>query len=230
MDFNSILIGSDDSARLVDYYTKIFGPPSMADGDYTGWLIGSGFVTIGPHSDVHGRNVAPGRLIWNIETSDVAGEFERLQATGAIVVAKPYAFEDAPGSLIATLADPDDNYFQLVSPMPLEPVTQAARSHDDPRAEITTPETRPMRTVSGTIDHPKYGWMASRAFEGPEGYRRGWTTEPYDGSYWVLWLQERDGQWQLVRDVGGLETVELAQAMAKDDEIAFPPSPEWNAL
>jgi predicted enzyme related to lactoylglutathione lyase len=117
MNFNSILIGSDDPQRLVEYYTKLFGEPTMSDGGYTGWLIGSGFFTVGPHSEVHGKNSTPGRLIWNIESTDVKGDFERLHAAGAIVVREPYEFEEAPGSSIATLADPDDNYFQLVSPM-----------------------------------------------------------------------------------------------------------------
>jgi predicted enzyme related to lactoylglutathione lyase len=121
VNFNSILIGSDDPQRLADYYTRLFGQPTMADGDYTGWLIGSGFVAIGPHREVHGKNDAPGRLIWNIETPDVRGEFERLKAAGAIVVREPYELEGAPGSAIATLADPDNNYFQLMSPMGARP-------------------------------------------------------------------------------------------------------------
>ncbi len=41
MDFNSILIGSEDPQRLVEYYTRLFGEPAMADGGYTGWLIGA---------------------------------------------------------------------------------------------------------------------------------------------------------------------------------------------
>jgi predicted enzyme related to lactoylglutathione lyase len=117
VNFNSILIGSDDPQRLVDYYTKLFGEPAMSDGGYTGWLLGSGFVTVGPHSEVTGRNDQPGRLIWNIETADVQGEFARMQAAGAIVVREPYGFEGYPDSWIATLADPDGNYFQLMTPM-----------------------------------------------------------------------------------------------------------------
>ena len=117
MNFNSILIGSADPKRLVDYYTKLFGEPGMADGAYTGWPLGSGFVTVGPHDEVTGKNAQPGRLIWNIETPDVKGEFDRMKAAGAIVVREPYSFEGYPDSLIATLADPDDNYFQLMSPM-----------------------------------------------------------------------------------------------------------------
>jgi predicted enzyme related to lactoylglutathione lyase len=117
VNFNSILIGSDDPQRLVDYYTKLFGEPAMSDGGYTGWLLGSGFVTVGPHSEVTGRNEQPGRLIWNVETPDVQGEFARMQGAGAIVVREPYGFEGYPDSWIATLADPDGNYFQLMTPM-----------------------------------------------------------------------------------------------------------------
>lgn len=118
MNFNSILIGSADPARLAEYYTKVLGAPAgFSDADFTGWQIGSGFITVGPHSEVSGRNQQPGRLIWNIETTDVRGEFDRMKAAGAIVVAEPYSFEGYPDSLIATLADPDDNYFQLMTPM-----------------------------------------------------------------------------------------------------------------
>ena len=117
MDFNSILVGSEDPQRLIAYYTKLFGAPTFTDAAYAGWQIGSGFLTIGPHSEVKGKSAHPGRLIWNIETRDVDGEFAKLKAAGAIVVAEPYGFEGFPDSRIATLADPDDNYFQLMTPM-----------------------------------------------------------------------------------------------------------------
>jgi predicted enzyme related to lactoylglutathione lyase len=118
MDFNGILIGSEDPGRLAEYYTRLFGEPGWSDGGYTGWLIGSGSVTVGPHSEVHGANPQPGRIIWNIETPDVRGEFSRLVAAGARVIAEPYTMDGmGEDAWIATLADPDDNYFQLMSPM-----------------------------------------------------------------------------------------------------------------
>ena len=117
MNFNSILIGSEDPQRLVDYYTKLFGTPGFSEGGYTGWQLGGGWITIGPHDQVHGKNAHPGRLIWNIESADVRGEFERFKAAGATVVAEPYGPEGMENGLIATFADPDDNYFQLTSPM-----------------------------------------------------------------------------------------------------------------
>jgi predicted enzyme related to lactoylglutathione lyase len=122
VNFNSILIGSEDPQRLVDYYTKLLGDATWNEGGYVGWLIGSGAVTVGPHDQVHGKNAHPGRIIWNIESADVQGDFDRFKAAGAIVIREPYTFEEVPGSSIATLADPDDNYFQLTSPMePGEP-------------------------------------------------------------------------------------------------------------
>jgi predicted enzyme related to lactoylglutathione lyase len=124
MNFNNILIGSADPGRLVDYYTKLFGEPAMSDGGYTGWRIGSGFVSVGPHSEVSGKNQHPGRLIWNIETPNVQDEFDRMKAAGAIVIREPYGFEGYPDALIATLADPDDTSCQLTTPM--EPATENA--------------------------------------------------------------------------------------------------------
>lgn len=117
MNFNGILIGSDDPQRLSAYYRNLFGEPGWDGGGYTGWQIGSGSITIGPHSEVHGPNAEPGRIIWNIETPDVKAEFERFKAAGATVVREPYDLEDAPDAWIATFADPDGNYFQLMTPM-----------------------------------------------------------------------------------------------------------------
>jgi predicted enzyme related to lactoylglutathione lyase len=117
VNFNNILIGSEDPKRLSDYYTRLFGTPGWDDGGYTGWQIGSGGVSIGPHSEVHGTNAEPGRIIWNIETPDVKADFERFKAAGATVVREPYNFEQAPDAWIATFSDPDGNYFQLMSPM-----------------------------------------------------------------------------------------------------------------
>jgi predicted enzyme related to lactoylglutathione lyase len=119
MNLSGVLIGTENPQRLRDYYTKLFGKPNWDEGGYFGWQIGSGSVTFGPHDQVKGKNAAPGRVIWNIETADVAGEFAKLKAAGAIVVKEPYQMGEPPGQKvwITTLSDPDDNYFQLMSPM-----------------------------------------------------------------------------------------------------------------
>ena len=122
MDMNGILIGSDNPERLRDYYTKLFGKPGSDVGSYYGWQLGSGWISIGAHDQVKGKNSDPGRVIWNIVTPDVKGEFERLKAAGATVVRGPYqpggpAENGAPEMWIATFSDPDNNYFQIMSPM-----------------------------------------------------------------------------------------------------------------
>ena len=121
MDLSGILIGSENPQRLKDYYTKLFGKPGWDDGGFFGWQIGSGSVTVGPHDQVKGKNSQPGRVIWNIQTPDVKGEFARLKAAGATVVRDPYQPGEMPEGmaemLIATFSDPDNNYFQLMSPM-----------------------------------------------------------------------------------------------------------------
>ena len=118
MNLNSILIGSEDPQRLVVYYTRLFGEPAWNEGGYIGWRIGSGGFTVGHHDQVRGKNAHPGRLIWNIETTDVKGEFDRLVAAGATVIQEPYDPAAPEEGSVCTFADPDDNYFQLVSPMP----------------------------------------------------------------------------------------------------------------
>jgi predicted enzyme related to lactoylglutathione lyase len=117
MNLNSVLIGSADPQRLKDYYTRLFGTPGWNEGGYNAWQIGTGFVTVGPHDEVSGSNQQPGRLIWNIESTDVKADFERLRAAGATVVREPYQPGEAPEGWIATFSDPDGNYFQLLSPM-----------------------------------------------------------------------------------------------------------------
>jgi len=117
MNLNSILIGSEDPQRLVDYYTKVFGKPGFEADGYSGWELGSGWITVGSHDEVKGKNTQPGRLIWNIESADVPGDFQKLKAAGATVVKEPYQMGEEPVGWIGTFSDPDDNYFQLVSPM-----------------------------------------------------------------------------------------------------------------
>jgi predicted enzyme related to lactoylglutathione lyase len=115
-----ILIGSDDPARLVEFYKKVLGEPGWDEAPYTGWMVGAGYLMIGPHDEVHGANKEPGRVIWNLEAEDVKAEFERIRTAGATVVREPYnpmgPNADQEVS-IATFADPDGNYFQIGSPM-----------------------------------------------------------------------------------------------------------------
>ncbi len=122
MNLNSVLIGSEDPQRLASYYSRLFGEPRWNEGGYTGWQLGSGWLAVGPHDQITGRNTHPGRLIWNIECADVPADFARLKAAGATVVREPYHPGDENEGWVATFSDPDDNYFQLMSGMEPAPL------------------------------------------------------------------------------------------------------------
>jgi|SRR5438132_1899739 len=130
MKFSGVLIGSENPAQLKDYYTKLFGKPTWDDNTYFGWQFGDAGIAIGPHDEVKGKNREPGRVLWNIETPDVKGEFAKLKAKGATVVKEPYdpsPSEDS-GMFIGTFSDPDNNYFQLMSPMDAQAMERMQQS------------------------------------------------------------------------------------------------------
>jgi predicted enzyme related to lactoylglutathione lyase len=117
MNLNGVLLGSEDPGRLSQFYRGLFGEPTWEEGGVTGWQLGTGNLIVVPHDQVHGKNAHPGRVIWNIETPDVKGEFDRLTAAGASPVREPYQPDQRSEMWVATFSDPDDNYFQIVSPM-----------------------------------------------------------------------------------------------------------------
>jgi predicted enzyme related to lactoylglutathione lyase len=114
LNLNSILIGTSQPAALAAFYEKVFGRPAdMSEGGYFGWQVGGCFLTVGEHSEVHGQSKEPARIILNLETKAVQAEFERLKKLGVTVIKEPYGMDE--GS-IATLADPDGNFIQLMTP------------------------------------------------------------------------------------------------------------------
>jgi predicted enzyme related to lactoylglutathione lyase len=118
LNFNSLLLFSEAPKKLVDFYRQVLGrEPKWAEEGFSGFEVGAGALVIGLHSKVHGENKNPERIMFNFETNDVKGDFKRIKGLGAKVIAEPYSMGDDPDFLIATLADPDGNYFQLVSPM-----------------------------------------------------------------------------------------------------------------
>jgi predicted enzyme related to lactoylglutathione lyase len=119
LNLNSIMIGTTQPKVLAAFYEKVLGKPAqMVDDAYGfyGWQAGTAYLSVLNHSEMVGHTKDPGRMMFNFETTQVKEEFERLKALGATVIKEPY---DMEGGWIATLADPDGNYFQLVTPMPM---------------------------------------------------------------------------------------------------------------
>jgi len=114
LNLNSLMVGTSQPEVMSEFYTKIFAKPAdMVDGDWHGWQVGKAFFSVGKHSEIHGNSKEPQRLIFNLETKEVKAEFNRMKSLGAQVIKEPYEMESM---MIATLADPDGNYFQLMTP------------------------------------------------------------------------------------------------------------------
>ena len=117
LNLNSVMIGTKRPAALADFYEKVLGKPAdMVDQEngFWGWQVGNSYLSVLEHSEVEGNAKEPARVMFNFETAQVKEEFERMKAAGAAVIKEPY---EMGGGWIATLADPDGNYFQLVTPM-----------------------------------------------------------------------------------------------------------------
>ena len=112
------MIGTKQPLVLVAFYEKVLGKPAnMVDQEngFWGWQVGNVFLGILSHSEMVGNTKDPGRVMINFETSQAKEEFERIRPLGGAVIKEPY---EMGGGFIATLADPDGNYFQLMNPMP----------------------------------------------------------------------------------------------------------------
>jgi predicted enzyme related to lactoylglutathione lyase len=117
LNLNSVMIGTKQPLALAAFYENLLGKPAdMVDQEngFWGWQAGGAFLSILDHSQMGGSAKDPGRVMFNFESAQVKDEFERIKAFGAAVIREPY---EMGGGWIATLADPDGNYFQLVTPM-----------------------------------------------------------------------------------------------------------------
>ncbi len=118
LNLNSVMIGSEDPKAMAEFYEKVLEKkPDMDEGDWYGFSAGNCYLTIGLHDKVKGNNKNPEQILLNFETSEVEKEFERIRGLGALVIAKPYTIGEGENMFgpIATFADPEGNYFQLMS-------------------------------------------------------------------------------------------------------------------
>jgi predicted enzyme related to lactoylglutathione lyase len=117
LNLTSVMIGTKQLKNLAAFYEKVIGKPAdradSANG-FFGWQIGNAFISVLEHSEMGGKTKDPGRVMFVFETIQVKEEFERIKALGAGVVREPYKMGER---WIATLADPDGNFFQLMTPM-----------------------------------------------------------------------------------------------------------------
>lgn len=116
----SILIGSENAAKLATFYKDIVGLKQtmsfeMGEKGESGFMFemkDSATIVIMDHSKVKGKNKESSRIIMNLEVDDIEEEVKRLKKTKAKLIQDIYHVEDY--GQIATFEDIDGNYFQFV--------------------------------------------------------------------------------------------------------------------
>lgn len=122
MKLQGIMVFAESPEKLEAFYKEVFGKEAewKADG-YARFDLEGAWLTVRPHSEVHGSSHNPEQVMFNVETADVKAEFERIKDIGAKVIAKPYnPMDDGDGGLMYTFADPGGNYFQITAPMEMK--------------------------------------------------------------------------------------------------------------
>jgi predicted enzyme related to lactoylglutathione lyase len=116
---DGILLGSENAEKLAEFYREIVGLKQemefeMGDAGEKGFsfdLGGVSFVIL-DHSSVKGKNKGPERFMVNFEVSDLEREVNRLKNAKVKIEQEIYHVEGY--GLVATLEDPDGNFFQMV--------------------------------------------------------------------------------------------------------------------
>lgn len=119
--FEAMLIFSENPRSLAEFYRdkvglKITMEMEMGEeGKEEAFELSGGegnSIYIGHHSEVHGKNKEPQRIMFNLEVDDIEKEVEKVEREGIKKIQDIYHIEEY--GMIATFEDPDGNYFQLV--------------------------------------------------------------------------------------------------------------------
>jgi predicted enzyme related to lactoylglutathione lyase len=104
----SLLIGSSRVDHMKSWYRRAF---DITENDMGAFEFGPVQLFIETHSDVEGNVKEPARVIINLNVDDCSGLASHLKELGTRFVRQ---VEQEPFGLIATVADPDGNYLQLI--------------------------------------------------------------------------------------------------------------------
>ena len=108
LNLGSILLGSDNVDEMKTWYRRAFDVQENAMGAFE---LGAVQLFVETHSEISGRAKDPARCIINLDVDDARGLTDHLKDLGAVFVRK---LEQEPFGLIATVADPDGNYLQVI--------------------------------------------------------------------------------------------------------------------
>src|SRR3989344_6472743 len=115
----SVLLSSDSPRKLAEFYRDLVGLEltteyEMGEKGEEGFSfeMEGASLNIMHHSKVKGKSSQPERIMFNLEVEDIEKEVKRFKEKKVTLIQDIYHIEDY--GYIATFADPDGNYFQLV--------------------------------------------------------------------------------------------------------------------
>ncbi len=117
-NFESIKIGSANATKLADFYKKKVGLKQSWDAvmgedmNVYGFGVGKIDLVILDDPKIKGKSKEGRRIMLNLEVDNIEKEFKKLKKARVKVVQKIYHIEEY--GYVATFADLDGNYFQLV--------------------------------------------------------------------------------------------------------------------
>ena len=95
-----VIIWTENMAAMAAFYRDTLGMPVHSERPhFVAFEWGEMRFSIGSHSEVHGRNAEPQRIMVNFGTSDIHALHERLTAAGVRFVRPPERSTGAGGSL-----------------------------------------------------------------------------------------------------------------------------------
>lgn len=109
-----VVLWTERVEELVRFYRDVVGLPLHAHhGDFAAFDAGPGLrLSVGRHSEVRGPARDPYRVMVNLGTDDIHGDYRRLRGAGVTFLRPPE--REHWGGWVATLRDPDGNIVQLL--------------------------------------------------------------------------------------------------------------------
>ncbi len=108
LNLGSLLVGSSQADTMKTWYRRAFDVEENAMGAFE---FGGVQFFIESHSEVSGPAKEPARCIINLDVDDAGALNDHLRDLGAVFIRK---LAQEPFGLIATVADPDGNYVQII--------------------------------------------------------------------------------------------------------------------
>ena len=102
-------IWSEDLNNLLPFYRDTLA--LRVENEADGFVVLSGGLALGTHSEVHGKAKDPYRHIVGLDCDDIRAEHARLKSAGVEFVED---IEEFDGVKVATFKDPEGNLLQLL--------------------------------------------------------------------------------------------------------------------